>query len=185
MQRGGTPQIQVYEKETQDGIVLTYQLMPFDRIEDILIIGVPEGEFKETLSQVLRLKPDGAYIPKIVKSDIDRIKNVCRDYGYFDAGVVVSDIPVEAQTQQAEKYHSPSVRLIYQVALGDASSIKELQIRGNSAIPTHRLKAACNFSQQPPIYYNKSTVDTAVASMLMLYQERSLSHSQYRADFFP
>ena len=165
-------QIQVYEQETQDGIVLTYQLMPFARIVDIIIIGVPEGEFKETISQVLRAKPEGAYIPKIVKSDIDRIKSVCRDYGYFDAGVVVSDIPVERQTQQSERHHSPSVRLIYQVALGDASSIKKLQIQGNSAIPTHRLKAACSFSQQHPTY-NKSAVDTDVASMLVLYQKRS------------
>lgn len=165
-------QIQVYEQESQDGIVLTYQLTPFARIQEILIIGVPEGGFKLAINQVLTSEADGVYIPKIIDTDISRVERVCREYGYFDASVMVSDMPAEMQVQQPEQHLSPSVRLIYQITLGEASTITELQIRGNSAIPTHRLKAACSFSQQHPIY-NKSAVDTDVASMQALYQESS------------
>ena len=165
-------QIQVYEQDTPDGIELTYQLTPFARIQEILIIGVPEGRFKLAINQVLTSEANGVYIPKIIDTDIRRVKRVCREYGYFDASVMVSDMPSEVQVQQPEQHLSPSVRLIYQITLGEASTIKELQIQGNSEISTHRLKAACSFSQQHPIY-NKSDVDTDVAAMQALYQESS------------
>ena len=176
-------QIQVYEQETPDGILLTYQLTPFARIEEILIIGVSDPAFKLAINQVLQSKPAGTYIPDIVKTDVSRIKRVCRDYGYFDASVVVSNVPIEEQVQESEKHHSPSVRVIYQITLGEASTIKELQIRGNSAIPTYRLKAACIFSQQHPIY-NKSAVDTDVVLMLALYQESSYPTATIEPTFF-
>ena len=165
-------QIQVYAQETPDGIALTYQLTPFARIEDIVILGVSDSDFRFVISEVLRSEPDGTYIPEIVETDITRIESVCRDYGYFDASVVISDTTPEVQTRQSEKRRAPKVRLIYQVSLGEGSDIKKLQIEGNSAIPRHRLEAACNFSQQYPLY-NKSGVNTDVASMQALYQERS------------
>ncbi len=176
-------QIQVYEQETPNGIVLTYQLTPFDRIEETLIIGVSDPAFKLAINQVLQSKPAGNYIPDIVKTDVSRIKRVCRDYGYFNASVVVSDVPIEEQVRDSEKHDSPSIRVIYQITLGDASTIKELQIQGNAAIPTHRLKAACSFSQQHPIY-NKSDVDTDVAAMQALYQESRYPTATIEPTFF-
>ena len=165
-------QIHVYVQETPDGIALIYQLTPYARIEEIVIVGVSDSEFRLAISQALRSRPDGTYVPKIVETDISRIKSICRDYGYFNAGAAITNAPSEGQTQQSERHHSLSIRLIYQVTLGEATTIKELQIRGNAAIPTHRLRAACNFSQQHPIY-NKSAVDTDVASMQALYRENS------------
>ena len=163
-------QIQVYALDTSDGMVLTYQLTPYARIEEIATIGVSDREFRLAISEVLRSEPDGTYIPEIVETDISLIKSVCQDYGYFDSNVSVSDMPAEVQTQQSEMQHAPKVRLIYQVTLGEGSVIKKLQIQGNVAIPTYRLEAVCDFSQQRPIY-NKSGVDTDVASMQALYQE--------------
>ena len=165
-------QIHVYVQETPDGIALTYQLTPYARIEEIVIVGVPDSEFRLAISQVLRSTLDGTYVPKIVKTDISRIKDISRDYGYFDAGVSVVDATPKVENPQSKKQHTPSIRLIYQITLGEASTIRELQIRGNVAIPTHRLKEACSFSQQHPIY-NKLTVDTDVASMQALYRENS------------
>ncbi len=175
-------QIEVYAQETPDGIALTYQLTPYARIENVVIFGVSDSDFRFAISEVLRSKPDGTYIPEIVETDITRIESVCRDYGYFDAGVSASDIPPEVQTQQSENQHSPKVRLVYQLALGEGTTIKELQIQGNAAIPSHRLESACNFSQQHPIY-NKSGVDTDVASMQALYQEGSYPTATIEPNF--
>ena len=72
--------------------------------------------------------------------------------------------------------------LIYQIALGDPSVINELRIQGNAAIPTYRLEAACTFSQQHPVY-NKSGVDTDVASMQAMYRENSYPTATIKPTF--
>lgn len=176
-------QIQVYIQETPDGIALTYQLTPFARIQETLIIGVTESEFKLAVSQVLRSKVEGVYVPEIVKADSSRIESVCRDYGYFNAKVRVSDIASEVETQQSKKHISPSVRLIYEIRLGEASTIRKLEFLGNSAIPTHRLNIVCSFSGQSPIY-NKSAVDTDVTAMQALYQDNSYPMTTIVPTFF-
>ena len=153
-------QIQVYSQDTSDGIVLTYRLTPFARIEQIVISGIPENEVKAAIENAMRSKPGGQYVPTIVKTDVQRIKNVCQAYGYFDAKVTVSDTLTEAGT------------LTYQIAVGDASRIKILQIQDNVALSVNSLKAVCNFSRLFPIY-NKSGVETDVASMVALYRKNN------------
>ena len=165
-------QIHVYARETPDGIVLTYQLIPFALIEEIVITGVSDSDFEVAIRQTLKSKPGGTYVPEIVKTDINRINGVCRDHGYFDASVAVSDTTIEEQTRQPEQQRASSIRLTYQITLEDASTITKLQIRGNSGISIYRLNQACNFSRQSPIY-NKFGVDTDVLLMLALYQENS------------
>ncbi len=153
-------QIQVYSQDTPDGIVLTYQLIPFARIQRIVLSGIPENEVKNAIENAMRSQPGGKYVPTIVNTDAHRIKKVCQEYGYFDAKVSVSDALHEDGT------------LTYQITVGDASAIKTLQIHGNFAISENRLRAACNFSRLSPIY-NKSAVDTDVAAMLELYRENN------------
>ena len=153
-------QIQVYSQDTPDGTVLTYQLTPFARIERIVLSGIPANEVKTAIQNAMRSKPGGKYVPTIVNADTQRIKRVCQEYGYFDAKVTVPD----ALTEEG--------MLVYQIAVGDASRIKILQIQGNGAIPTNNLKAVCNFSRLSPIY-NESGVASDVASMLALYRENN------------
>ena len=62
--------------------------------------------------------------------------------------------------------------------------IKRLQIQGNSAIATHRLNAACTFSRLSPIY-NKSDVETDVASMLEIYRKDNYPMATIVPTFFP
>ena len=159
-------QIQVYVQAADDGVTLIYQLTPFARIEEIMILGVSDSEFRVAIDEVLTLKPEGTYIPEIIKTDISRIKRVCEDYGYFGASVMVSEV----ESQESGEHLPARVRLIYQITLGDASPINELQIHGNAAISTSRLEAVCAFSQQHPVY-NKSSVATDVAAMQAIYRE--------------
>jgi len=151
-------QIQVYFQDTSAGIVLTYQLTPFARIEQIVLSGIRENEVKDAIENAMRSKPGGKYVPTIVKTDVQRIKEVCQAYGYFDAKVTVSDTLTEMGT------------LTYQIAVGEASRIKILKIQDNVALSINSLKAVCNFSRLLPIY-NKSGVETDVASMVALYRK--------------
>ncbi len=165
-------QIQVYSRDTPDGVVLTYQLTPFARIKEISLSGIPENEFKKAIENAMKSKPGGRYVPAIVKADIDRIKRTCQEYGYFNTEVTVSGALTEDGT------------LTYQIIVGDASTIKRFQIQGNTAISTNRLKAACNFSRLLPIY-NKSDVDADVASMLELYRKSSYPTATIVPTFAP
>lgn len=164
--------IQVYAQETPDGVELTYQLTPFARIKEIVLAGIPADEFRRAIVNTMRSKQGERYVSAIVKADINRIKEVCQGYGYFNAEISVSDGLTEDGT------------LTYQITVGDASIIKRLRMQGNSAIATHRLNAACNFSQLFPIY-NKSGVDTDVASMLELYRKDSYPTAIIVPTFFP
>ena len=165
-------QIQVYSQDRSGSIVLTYQLTPFARIKQIVLSGIPENEFNTTLRSAMRSKQGGKYISTIANTDAQRIERVCEAYGYFDAKVRVPDALTEDGT------------LTYQITVGDASTIKILQIQGNAAISTNRLKAACNFSRLFPIY-NKSAVDTDMASMLELYRESNYPIATITPTFTP
>ena len=168
-------QIQVYEQETPNGIILTYQFTSFEPIKAIKHIGILENdEFEQTIQDVMKSKVGGKYVPAIAKADIKRIKQVCEDYGYFNARITVSD----ALTDDG--------MLTYQIDVGVPSIIRELQIQGNQAISTGHLKAACGFSnQQPSPIYNKSDVDTDVAAMLKLYRESSYPTAGIESNFIP
>ena len=172
-------QIQVYVQEADDGIALIYQLTPFARIEEIMILGISDSEFRVAIEEVLISKPEGTYIPEVIKTDISRIKRVCEDYGYFGASVAVSEV----ESEESGEHRPARVGLIYQITLGDASLINELQIQGNADISTSRLEAVCAFSQQHPVY-NKSSVDTDVAAMRAIYRENKYPTATIVPTFF-
>lgn len=163
-------QIEVYSQDTPDGIVLTYHLTAFARIKEIVLSGIPENEFRNTIENAMRSKPGGRYVPTIAKTDISRIEKICREHGYFDAKVTVADALTEDGT------------LTYQIIPGDASIIKILQIQGNTAISTNRLKEVCDFSRLSPIY-NQSEVAADVVSMLDLYHKSSYPTATITPDF--
>ena len=165
-------QIQVYSQDTPAGVILTYRLTPFARIEQIVLSGVPENEVKNAIERAIRSKPGGKYVPTIAKADAQCIRRVCQTYGYFNAQVIVPDALTEAG------------ELTYQITLKDASTIKILQFHGNAIISDSSLKAVCNFSRLLPIY-NKSAVDTDVASMLAFYHKNNYPIATITPTFFP
>ena len=165
-------EIQVYAQEAPDGVVLSYQLTSFARIKAIAITGIPANKFKKAIENAMRLKPGTKYIPAIAKTDINTIKRICETYGYFNAQVTVPDALTEDGT------------LTYQMTVGDPSIIKRLQIQGNFAISTERLKRACGFSIRYPIY-NTAEVATDVVSMEELYRENNYPTATIEPIFNP
>ena len=165
-------QIQVYVQEASDGVVLSYVLTSFARIKAITITGIPANDFRQAIENAIRLKPGAKYVPAIAKADINTIKRICEAYGYFNAQVTVSDVLTEDGI------------LTYQMTVGDPATIKRLQIQGNAAITTERLKAACRFSLLSPVY-NTAEVATDVASMGELYRENNYPTATIEPIFNP
>ena len=154
-------EIHVYAQEHGNGVALTYQLTSFDRIKAVVIAGIPPNLFRSAIENAVKSKPGGRYVPAIAKADIIYIKRICQEYGYFDAQVAgVSDVLTEDGV------------LTYQITPGAPSTIKRLQIQGNSAISANRLKSACSFSIRYPVY-NKTDVETDVAAMKALYRKNN------------
>ena len=153
-------QIQVYTQAHFDDVALVYHLTSFDRIKAVVVSGIPPNQFRSAIENAIKSKPGGRYVPAIAKADIIYIKRICREHGYFDAQVTVSDVLTEEGV------------LTYQVTAGDPSTIKRLQIQGNSAISNNQLKEVCGFSIRYPVY-NKVSVDTDVVAMETLYRKNS------------
>ena len=153
-------QIRVYAQAQRTGVALTYQLTSFDLIKAVVIAGIPPSQFRAAIENAVKSKPGGRYVPAIAKADIIYIKRICKEHGYFDAQVRVADILTEDGV------------LTYQITPGAPSTIKRLQIQGNFAISTNRLKSACGFSIRSPVY-NKVDVDTDVAAMEALYRKNN------------
>lgn len=153
-------QIYVYAQEHRNGVALTYRLTSFDLIKAVVIAGIPPSQFRSAIENAVKSKPGGRYVPAIAKADIIYIKRICRDHGYFDAQVTVADVLTETGV------------LTYQITPGAPSTIKRLQIQGNAAISTNRLKRACGFSIRYPVY-NKIDVNTDVAAIEALYRKNN------------
>ncbi len=165
-------QIQVYAQEIPEGIILTYQLTAFERIKAIKLIGIPDNNaFKQAIEDTMKSKVEGKYVPVTAKADINRIKRVCQDYGYFDPHITVSDALTEDGT------------LTYQIDRGVPSVIRALHIEGNRALSTGSLKTACNFSSQRSPIYRKSGVETDVAAMLKRYRESGYPTANIESNF--
>ena len=164
-------QIQVYAQETADGIVLIYQLTPFDRIKEVAIIGVQDIGFRSALENVMQSKMGGRYIPTIANADIQRMERVCQAYGYFNAEITGGETLTEDRT------------LTYQITLGTPTSIKKLHVQGNAALATNTLKHVCKFSLLSPIY-NKVDVESDIAAMLALYQKNNYPAVNIASSFF-
>lgn len=165
-------QIHVYAQAHRNGVALTYQLTSFDLIKAVVITGIPPNQFRAAIENAVKSKPGGRYIPAIAKADIIYIKRICKEHGYFDAQVRVSDTLTEAGV------------LTYQIIPGAPSTIKRLKIQGNSAISTNRLKSACGFSIRYPVY-NKIDVDTDVTAMEALYRKNSYPTAAIVPTFTP
>lgn len=165
-------QIHVYAQAHRTGVALTYQLTSFDLIKAVVITGIPPNPFRSAIENAVKSKPGGRYVPAIAKADIIYIKRICRDHGYFDAQVTVADVLTEAGV------------LTYQITPGAPSTIKRLQIQGNFALSTNRLKRACGFSIRYPVY-NKTDVETDVAAMETLYRTNSYPTATIVPTFTP
>ncbi|RKU19019.1 hypothetical protein C6501_01725 [Candidatus Poribacteria bacterium] len=150
-------EVDVYTLETVNGIVLKFDLTNMMRIQKIKDTGVLTGELRNAIRDVIKLKPGEIYSPEIAKNDADSIKAVCADNGYFNADVEVKVITTDES-------------LIYQIDLRDPTLVSEVQIQGNTAIFSERIKEICQ--TRVGKVYRKSTVDEDIAAIQDLYRKK-------------
>jgi len=150
-------QVYVYHIETPDGVSLKFDLTNVIRIQSITIIGVRSDELERNIDSSLRLKPGDMYVQIIAHNDIDSIKKVCAENGYFSAEVNINLV-------------SSSGRLTYQIDLGEPTYVSEIRILGNKAIFTENIKEKCH--TRVGGIYQKSVIDEDLRLIRDLYRKK-------------
>ncbi len=161
-------QIDVYTLQTPEGIVLKFDLKKVMRIQKIKITGELPDELRQAIRAAIQLKPGAMYVPVIRKKNIDSIKLVCAENGYFDADVKENTIASNGS-------------LTYQVNLGNPKVIEKFQIHGNSAIFTEQIKAICQ--TRVGRVYRRSVLSKDIEEIRDLYRKKYYPNTEIRPKF--
>ena len=161
-------QVDVYALETPEGVALNFHLQNVMHIQKINITGIPSDELGRAIRASIKLEPGAMYIPTIAKNDIDSIKRVCAENGYFNVDVTDKAIPSDRS-------------LTYQINLRNPTSIAKLRILGNTAIFTENIKEICRADVGK--VYRKSDVDEDISAIRELYRKKYYPNVKILSDF--
>ncbi len=161
-------QIDVYILQTSEGIVLKFDLKNVMRIQKSGITGELPERLRQEIQAAIKLKPGAKYVPVISKKDIDAIKKVCAENGYYDAEVKANTITSDGS-------------LTYHVNLGNPTVVKKIQIQGNSAIFTEQIIATCK--TRVGSVYRKAILDQDIEVIRGLYEKKYYPSTEIAHDF--
>ena len=100
-------------------------------IENLQINGIKSKNLTELLFDKIKLKNRSSYIESSFLSDLNIIKNIIKNSGYYFAEIKTSSILNEEQN---------SIRLSYDIDLGKRAKIQEVQFIGDKKIKYRKLK---------------------------------------------
>ena len=140
-----------------DNNILKIKILENPIIEDIEIRGVVDKKYKKQLTDALSLKNRKPYIETSQKIDINLIKNLFKQSGYYFSKVKTSIIKNETQN---------TVQLIYDIDLGERARIKDIVFIGDKKIKDRKLKDIITSEESKPwkfistkIYLNLNRLD--------------------------
>ena len=114
-----------------NGSILEITVIENPIIENVQIIGIKSKNLTELLFDKLQLKDRSSYIESSFLSDLNLVKNILKNSGYYFAEIKTSSILNEEQN---------SIRLTYDVNLGKRAKIQEIQFIGDKKIKDRKLK---------------------------------------------
>ena len=161
-------QVDVYTTYTQEGVILKYELENVIHLQEIHIAGIGSDEFRRAISSAIKMKADDKYVPNIAADDVNSIKAVCADSGYFDINVEVNAITTIGI-------------LTYQITLGNPTIVSKFSIQGNSFIFTEHIKEVCNTHVDQ--VYSKSSVNEDITAIKELYSKRYYPSTKIVSNF--
>ena len=150
-------QVDVYVTYTQDGVVLKYELENVIHLQEVHISGIGSGEFRRAIGSAIKMKAGDKYVPIMAYDDINTIKEICADRGYFNVSVKI-------------RTDADNDSLTYHITLGNPTIVKQFDIQGNSSIFTVHIKEVCNTHVGE--VYNKSAVNEDIKAIQELYKKK-------------
>ena len=167
-------QIEVYIDTSTHGIGLKYKLQSVLRVQNIEIIGKLSDEFKRKINNSIKLpaiiKGGDIYTYTIVQQDINTVKQLCSEFGYFFPTVETS-----------MDHNAGTVR--FHIDLRSPSYIREIQISGNTAIFTSSIYEMCQ--NQVGKIYQKKIVNNSLNRINELYRKKYYPSTKITTTFDP
>ncbi len=163
-------QIEVSIDPTTEGVALKYELQSVLRVQNIEITGKLSDDFKRIISNTIKLSSGDIHTNPIVQHDINIVKQLCREFGYFFAEV-----------EPSIDHAAGTVR--FHIDLGSPSYIREVQILGNSAIFTRSIYELCQIHVGR--IYQKKKVNNSVNRINKLYRKKYYPSTKITASFDP
>ena len=118
-------------KLTINGSVLNINVVENPIIEELEINGINNKKLVKTLNDIVELKSRKSYIENIFLKDLNLIKNTIKSSGYYFA---------EIKTSLIKNENRNSVKLIYDIDLGDKAKISEISFIGDKKIKDRKLR---------------------------------------------
>ena len=126
-------------------------------IEDLELNGIKSNNLKKVILDQINLQSRKSYIDSKFLSDLNLIKNIVKSNGYYFA---------EIKTQSILNEEQNSIRLIFDVDLGDRAKINEIQFFGNKNIKDRKLNSIITSEESrfwkflsQSIYLSKERID--------------------------
>ena len=113
--------------------VLNISIVENPIIESLEINGITSKKLTEALLDKIRtfIKSRKSYIESIFLKDLNLIKNIVKSSGYYFA---------EINTKAIKNLEQNSIKLIYDIDLGNKAKINEIQFIGDKKIKDRKLK---------------------------------------------
>ena len=111
--------------------VLVISVIENPIIEELEINGIKNSKLTKILNDIIELKSRKSYIESIFLKDLNLIKNTIKSSGYYFAEIKTSLIKNEKQN---------SVKLFYDIDLGDKAKISEINFIGDKKIKDRKLR---------------------------------------------
>ncbi len=172
-------QIKVSIDTTTRGIVLKYELQSANifsglRVQNIEITGKLSDEFKRKVSNSIKLptiiKGGDIYTYTTLQQDINIVKQLCSEFGYFFAIVKTS-----------MDHDAGNVR--FHIDLGFPSYIREIQLSGHTAIFKGRINEFCDTLIGK--IYQKRLVNISLNRINELYRKKYYPSTRITTSFDP
>ena len=126
-------------------------------IEDLEIIGIKSNNLKELIISKMILQNRKSYIESSLSTDLNLMKSIMKSNGYYFA---------EIKTQSILNEERNSLKLTFDVDLGDRAKIDEIQFFGDKKIKDRKLMNIITSEEARPwkfisqaVYLNKERID--------------------------
>ena len=126
-------------------------------IEDLEIIGIKSKNLKELIINKMILQNRKSYIESSLSTDLNLMKSILKSNGYYFA---------EIKTQSTLNEERNSLKLTFDVDLGDRAKIDEIQFFGDKKIKNRKLMNVITSEESRPwkfisqaVYLNKERID--------------------------
>ena len=151
-----------------DNGLLTLNIIENPIIEDLEINGIKNSKLKDFLLDKIVLKSRNSFIESILVTDKNLVNNILRQQGYYFSEVKISTLINDAQN---------SVRLIYDIELGEKAKINKIIFTGDKKIKDKKLKNIISTEESKfwkfvsnNIYLNENTINLDVRLLENYYK---------------